>query len=822
MGAQERDPVAKLNPIWWYWLAGLAVSLAALLAFANGVRVPLVLDDEAAITNNPAIRRLTPLGPMLFPDSYSPLVGRPLASLTFALNYASSGIDVKGYHVVNLIIHALAGAVLFGFLRRTLARVRTRDHRSAADGSISADAALLSLLIALAWAVHPLLTSTVTYISQRTEGLMGLFYLLTLYAFVRGADSRSGGWLGVSVASCALGMASKEVMVTAPFIVWLYDRCFVSGSFRAAVVKHRIYYAALLGTWLLLFLLMRTGEGTRNVGYGQGVTLLTYVQTECYAVVRYLWLTLWPQNLVFDYGLVFVTGVAVVPFALLLLVLLMGAGFALWRWPRVGFVLASFFILLSPTSSLVPVVGQPIAENRVYLPSIAVVVLLVLGFHRALGRRAIPVVLALVVAAGVMTNRRNRTYSDAIGLWADTALKWPRSARAHSNLGQQLFVREDFARAAKCFEQALAIDPEWADALINLGTVLVRRGEIEKGIALQQKAVELKPTHAGAHFQLGNSFYVAGRKEDAGRSFARSLQFQPDNAEVWRNLAVVLDDLNRFDEARQYFERAIQLRPDFAEGFHAYAITLARHGRPKDALAYYERALQLQPAHAQIRHNYGAALLDVGRVAEAIVQEREALRLDPGFALAHANLAVALSQANSLAEALTQAETALRLDATLPLAYSAAGKVLLQMGRLSEAEQRFAQRIQLSPNVAEAHFERGVALYQQRKYAEAVTEFETADRLQPGSYELQKSLASGLSQVGREAEAVAYFQALVRIKPDDANLRSNFGLVLARLGRTAEAVTEFEAVLRVSPADAFAREQRDRLRQQLETTPRTP
>lgn len=815
MGEQVRDPVAKLNPVGWYRLTGLAVGLAVLLAFANGFRVPLLLDDEAAITNNPAIRRLTPLGPMLFPDAHSPLVGRPVASLTFALNYAAGGIDVRGYHVVNLIIHALAGAVLCGFLRRTLSRTPTlgRGRR---------EVAFLSLLIALAWAVHPLLTSTVTYISQRTEGLMGLFYLLTLYAFVRGADSRSGGWLGVSVASCALGMATKEVMVTAPFIVLLYDRGFVSGSFLAALAKRRGYYAALLGTWLFLFLLMHTGAGTRNVGYGQGVTLLTYVQTECYAVLRYLWLTLWPQRLVFDYGLVFVTGAAVVPFAILLLALLIGAGFALWRWPRAGFVVASFFILLSPTSSVVPVVGQPIAENRVYLASIAVVVLLVLGLHRALGRRAIPVVLGLALAAGVMTNRRNSTYSDAIGLWADTAFKWPRSARAHSNLGQQLFVRGDFDRAAKCFEQALAVDPEWADALINLGTVLVRRGEIEKGLALQEKAVALKPSHAGAHFQLGNSYYVAGRKEDAGRSFARSLQFQPDNAEVWRNLAVVLADLNRFDEARQYFERAIQLRPDFAEGFHAYAITLARNGRPQDSLGYYERALQLQPAHAQIHHNYGAALLDVGRVAEAIAQEREAVRLEPNFALAHANLAVALTQANLLPEALTHAAAARRLDSTLPLAYSATGKVLLQMGKLSEAEQYFAQRLRLSPNVADAHFELGVALYQQRKYAEAVAEFETANRLQPGNYELQKSLASGLSQVGREAESIAQFQALVRIRPEDATLRSNFGLVLARVGRTAEAVTEFEATLRVRPGDAFAREQLEGLRRSPATTSRTP
>jgi len=280
---------------WDTLLASGIVVLAALAAYHNSFSGPFFFDDTSAITANSTIRH--------FESAFSPspknaTFGRPLINLSFALNYALGGMKVWGYHALNLLIHTLAGLTLFGIVRRTLAsRLATRGFQisnlkskivespATAQSEISnlrfemPQATLLALAVAVIWVVHPLQTEAVTYISQRAESLMGLFYLLTLYCFVRSTkvekskvqslESKgtptsssqlstlsSGLWLSGSVLACLLGVMSKEIIVTAPVMVLLYDRTFVAGSFREAWRQRWRYYLGLAGTWLLLARLM--------------------------------------------------------------------------------------------------------------------------------------------------------------------------------------------------------------------------------------------------------------------------------------------------------------------------------------------------------------------------------------------------------------------------------------------------------------------------------------------------------------------------------------------------------------------------------------
>ena len=240
-------------------------------------------------------------------------------NFSLAVNYALGGYDVWGYHALNLAIHILAGLTLYGIVRRTLLSPLLRER-------FGASAVRLALAVAVLWTVHPLQTEAVTYISERCESLMGLFYLLTLYCFIRGTDApRSSWWFVLSVAACLLGMASKEVMVTAPVMVLLYDRTFVSGSFREAWTRHRWLYLGLAGTWVLLGWLM-VGLHYRGAGYGLGIPWWAYALVECRAVVQYLWLALWPHPLVFDYGeFVAIRHMGeVAPYAVMLAVLVAG------------------------------------------------------------------------------------------------------------------------------------------------------------------------------------------------------------------------------------------------------------------------------------------------------------------------------------------------------------------------------------------------------------------------------------------------------------------------------------------------------------------
>ncbi|MGA3007651.1 MAG: hypothetical protein ABSE59_07150, partial [Opitutaceae bacterium] len=246
-------------------LAGSIVALAALAVYLNSFSGPFILDDAWSITTNPSIHRF---GTAFSPPPDKGVGGRPLLNLTFAVNYALSGLSVGSYHVFNLLIHALAGLTLFGIVRRTLLEppTPTSDHSIVQQPIFRKDATWLALAVAVIWMVHPLQTEAVTYISQRAESLMGLFYLLTLYCFVRSAERRSREprvqsqepdpsvagigsqrstlssrlgssasgicplssalWLLASVVSCLLGMMSKEVIVTAPVMVFLYDRTF--------------------------------------------------------------------------------------------------------------------------------------------------------------------------------------------------------------------------------------------------------------------------------------------------------------------------------------------------------------------------------------------------------------------------------------------------------------------------------------------------------------------------------------------------------------------------------------------------------------------
>lgn len=211
---------------------------------------PFVFDDTASIVENPTIRHLWPIGPVLTPPyvAAETVGGRPVLNLSFAINYLFGGASPLGYHALKGVVHALAGLILFGVLRRTL---ELPAMRSVAE-KLAPESILFALATALLWAVHSLQTESVTYAAQRAESLMGLLYLLTLYCFIRYAgggidrDSKGPGvsragsrvWAALAVAACLLGMGTKEVMVSAPAIVFLYDRIFVSGRFREAWRRH--------------------------------------------------------------------------------------------------------------------------------------------------------------------------------------------------------------------------------------------------------------------------------------------------------------------------------------------------------------------------------------------------------------------------------------------------------------------------------------------------------------------------------------------------------------------------------------------------------
>ena len=619
------------------FLAGAIIVVAAVAAYRHSFRVPFVYDDDGSITNNPSIRSLWPIWSVLKPlPGGMPVSGRPILNLSFALNYAISGLNVWSYHVFNLAVHILAGLTLFGILKWTLLRWSALSQTRLSDGAEQrvGDNALhpntsIAFIIALIWTVHPLQTEAVVYVSQRAESLMGLFYLLTLYFFIRGADAdlkvgriapntpgalrkteassstppNRAYWgqsapprnwfLALSILFCLLGMATKEVMISAPLIVLLYDRTFVAGTFREAWKLRKRYYLGLASTWLvLIWLVLGTGSRGGTAGFGLAVAPWSYALIQFQAIVHYLRLAIWPHPLVFYYGRP-VAAIGAIAIDAAIVVLLVGwSALSLtrcWTPPGAsalgtmrstssysgqvtGFSGAAFFLILAPSSSIVPVGTEMIAEHRMYLSLAAVVAVAVGGIWFFVGRllaaRSVYfcVFLFLAVAGGLAltTDRRIDDYRSDLALWTDTAAKMPNNSTIRANLGSALLQAGNAPAAMLQCREAVRLNPDNARAQSGLADALVQTDRRAEAIEHYQSALRINPGLFEARNNLGIALAQSGLLPEATAQFQEAVRLKPDVFEAHNNLAMVLAKAGRLPEAGMEFEAALRLKPDDA------------------------------------------------------------------------------------------------------------------------------------------------------------------------------------------------------------------------------------------------------------------
>ena len=614
-------------------LGGVFIVLAALAAYHNSFSVPFLFDDEASITENRTIRHLWPIWDTLSPPQGGETVsGRPMVNLSLAVNHAFGGTVVWGYHALNLAIHILAGLTLFGVVRRTLLQPTL-------CGRFGAAALPLALATAVIWTVHPLQTESVTYVVQRTESLMGLFYLLTLYCFIRGAASPVPRiWYSLSVMACLLGMASKEVMVSAPLMALLYDRTFISGSFRKAWSRSWRLYLALGSTWVLLgYLVVGTGNRGETAGFGTSATSWAYALTQFRAIVHYLRLSIWPHPLVLDYGIDLAKhAVEVVPYALIVVLLVVATVISLWRWPVIGFAGGWFFAILAPTSSVVAVATETMAEHRMYLPLAAVVALGVMGIHALVGQSrysGMSVCLVLAVGLGFLTAQRNEDYRSELAIWSDTVAKIPSNPRAHLNLGNALFESGKVSDAIEQYEQALRIKHDYVEAQINLGNALFESGKVPDAIEQYEQTLRIRPDYAKPHNNIGIALASQGRVAEAIAEFAAALRIEPDYAEAHYNLGLAMASQGRISEAIAQYRETLRLKPDWPPALSRLAWILAtdrnaslRNGA--EAVQSAERLCEITGhRQADALDALAAAYAEVGRFNDAIQVAQKAVEL---------------------------------------------------------------------------------------------------------------------------------------------------------------------------------------------------
>ncbi|HVU90055.1 MAG TPA: tetratricopeptide repeat protein [Pirellulales bacterium] len=682
-------------------LAAPAVLVGAVVAlYSWTLHAPFVFDDIPCIKNNPSITHLSPLwgnapgeGPLRPPKDFN-TAGRPLVNLSLALNVYFGGLNPFGFHVFNAAIHLLSALLLWGIVRRTLRLPCLADRFADV-----ADA--LALAVALLWLVHPLQTEAVQYVSQRTELLMAFFYLATLYASLRYFTANVAFerivWASLATVACAAGMTSKEVMVSAPIVVLLFEWTFLAGSFAQAWRRSWPLYVALAGSWSVLWALNASGPRSVSAGFHLGTPAYVWWFTQAKVLAMYLKLAVVPWPLVIHYEIPRLdTFVAAWPWLVPVGLLGLGTLWLLWRRSAVGFLAAVVFLVLSPTL-VVPIITEVAAERRMYLPLAALIAMLVCGGY-ALAARAqgasstaegherdwplVPTVggalVLVVVLFGSLSVRRLLVYQNELALWQDTFARQPNNPVARNNL---------------------------ATTLINLGNDLGTEHKHEQALAYYRKASEVRPDDVLGHLGVANSLYCLNRLDEADDPLSRAAACHPndgDRCKIDVLLGMVRIAQRRPGEAIEPLRRALAIDSSDPVTLYLYGMALARQGDTAQGVEKLLESIQIRSDLPIAHYELGRALFSLGKPEQAVVHFRKAVELSPNEANYRQDFAAALSRVGNMADAENQLLKAIQLNPRSANAHNLLGVVYVHKGNSAAAIAQFKTALEIMPTHQDA------------------------------------------------------------------------------------------------------------------------
>jgi hypothetical protein len=622
-GASSAADITAETAFFRYSLA--AIIVLGWLVYLPALDAPFLFDDLGLIVRNDygVIDNLWPWGPL--PDG-----GRWFGTWTLQLSYAIHGLNLFGWHITNVAIHVAAGCLLFGLVACCL-------NRRGIPPWLAAHRHWLAIATALIWVVHPLQTQAVTYIIQRYESLMGLFYLLTIYCLVRGdASNRPWIWYTGSIVACWAGAATKEVMISAPVVALLVDRAFLTDSWRE-IWRRRwgLYLGLFAAVGWLVYVSYGGLVGKRSPSAGFGLESLSsweYLRSQPAVLIHYLRLVFWPDVLVFDYGWPIETNPWRIYGLGFVIVLLLGASlWAVWRAPRIGVLGLAFFLILAPTSSIVPIMDLAF-EHRMYLPSACVILLALVaavpGVSCTIGEQRkqeqilwVAATIAITLLAG-RTALRNVEYRDPIRMWERMIAIHPHPrtmgflAKLYMNAGrydesvdllQRLlalapdhyegwnhmaklyFAKRDYPRASQYCREAIKRDPKGVSALLTLGRSEMFQGNYTLALEASRAALACAPNAVAPRQQV--AWLLATVPVDHLRDGAAALQLlegigagsKSINLEWELVRAAALAEVGRYDDAAAGLDRVVR------------AIKASGRNADRDILDQLERYRDHQP-----------------------------------------------------------------------------------------------------------------------------------------------------------------------------------------------------------------------------------
>ena len=682
------------------WLAALALVVVTIVAYQPAWRAGFIWDDDSYVTENPALRSLNGLqGIWSKPGTTRQYY--PLVFTSFWVEYHFWRLHPFGYHLVNVLLHALNAVLLWRVLRRL-----------EIPGGWWA---------AAIFALHPVTVESVAWVTERKNVLSGFFYFLAMLAYLRFRPltdreaARACDWryypLVLVLFLCAL--LSKTVTCSLPavllLLVWWKN---------GRVERRDVLALAPLFVLGVASGFMTTWMEKHSVGASGAEWALSFGQ-RCLVAGRALWFytgkLFWPQQLTFNYPRWEIDAAVCWQYAFPLAAL--AVLIALW-WLRSRIGRGPLVAVLCFAATLAPALGffdlypfrySYVADHFQYMACIGVISLAVsmgTAICRQAGQRgrALGALIGAVVllVLGVCTWQQAHVYQNLETLWRDTLAKNPNSWMAHNNLSDILMQQGKNEEAIWHLEQALRLKPDDAGWHYNLGNALKQAGKIEEAIARYEQALRIKPDYAEAHCNLGVALAQAGRLWEAIGHYEQALRIQPDSVEAHNNLGMAFAKLGKTQEAMEHYEQGLRIKPDYALAHNNLGVALAQAGRLREAIAHYEQALRIKPDYAEAHCNLGVALKQVGKIEEAIAHYEQALRINPRFAEAHYDLGIALKQVGKIEEAIAHYEQALRIKPDYAEAHCNLGITLGQAGRLGEAIGHLQQALQIKPDYPQA------------------------------------------------------------------------------------------------------------------------
>jgi tetratricopeptide (TPR) repeat protein len=578
----------------------------------------------------------------------------PLTWLSHMSDVHFFGMNAEYHHDINILLHILNALLLFWVLQRMTGAWRP------------------SAFVAALFAVHPLHVESVAWIAERKDVLSTLFWMLTLHAYVRYVQSpRVHRYLAV-VAAFALGLMSKSMVVTLPFVLLLFDiwplarvsRASAQTWMRLVLEKVPLFGLAVAASIVTFMAQMKGG----TVLHLENFPLRARVANALVSYCAYLKDMLWPGNLAAYYPFESTPGILVLGCLIALTAISILVLRSARRYPYLLAGWLFYLVTLAPVIGLIQVGDKSRADRFTYVPLIGIFILAAWGVPQLLGawryRR-----VALTATAGVILCALAFAARNQVENWKDDRTLWEHTLRitgdnyfAHHNLGMALLEQGDLDGASKNYLEALRINRESAETHNALSNIFLKQGRFNEALDEASEAIHLKADLADAHCNRGAAYASMGKIDEAIADFNNALSMNPSCAEVHYNLGLAMAMQGKADEASAWYQRALRLKPEYAEAHNSFGYLLMNRNRNDEAIAHFKEALRINPEFAQAHNNLGQALINGNHVDEAIVHFREALRIQPGWTYAINNLGVALMDCRRNAEAAYCFSEALQID----------------------------------------------------------------------------------------------------------------------------------------------------------------